>query len=114
MYERRHQPLLPRTRFILRFLRSFSLSAGIVAGALGIGIVGYHFLAKLAWIDALVDASMILSGMGPVNPLTNTAGKVFASAYALFSGIVFLAITAIVVAPLLHRLLHRFHLEGKK
>ena len=114
MYERRHQPLLSRAQFVIRVLRSVSLSASIVVGALGCGILGYHYFAGFAWIDALVDASMILSGMGPVNPLTTTAGKVFASVYALFSGIVFVAIATIVVAPVLHRLLHHFHLEGRK
>ncbi len=114
MYERRHQPLLTRTQFIIRVVRSVALSAAIVAAALGIGIFGYHEFAGLAWIDALVDASMILSGMGPVNPLTTTSGKIFASTYALFAGIVFVAIAAIVVAPMLHRLLHHFHLDAKK
>lgn len=114
MYERRHQPLLSRTRFFIRLARSIATSAAIVAAALGIGVVGYHEFAGLAWIDSLLDASMILSGMGQVNPLTTTAGKVFASLYALFSGIVFVAIATIIVAPVLHRLLHHFHLEGKK
>lgn len=114
MYERRHQPILPPRRFIIRVVRSIALSAGIVSAALGIGIFGYHEFAGLAWIDALVDASMILSGMGPVNSLTSDSGKIFASAYALFSGIIFLAISAIVIAPMLHRLLHHFHLDAKK
>lgn len=113
-YERHHQPLLTRGKFILRVARSFAVASGIVAVALTIGILGYHEIAGFAWIDALVDASMILSGMGPVNPLTTTAGKFFASGYALFSGIVFLAISAIVIAPMLHRLIHRFHLDEKK
>lgn len=114
MYERRHQPLLSRTRFFIRLARSVAASAAIVAAALGIGIVGYHQFAGMAWIDAFLDASMILSGMGQINPLTTTAGKVFASVYALFSGIVFVAIATIIVAPVLHRLLHHFHLEGRK
>ena len=113
MYEHRHQPLLTRAQFLIRLVRSVSLSAGIVAGALAIGILGYHEFADMAWIDALVDASMILSGMGPVNPLTTTSGKVFASAYALFSGLIFVAIAAIIIAPVLHRLLHHFHLDRK-
>jgi hypothetical protein len=114
MYEHKHQPLLPRAKFVSRLLRSVGLSAAIVFTGLAIGILGYHEIAGLAWIDALVDASMILSGMGPVSPLTTAAGKIFASAYALFSGIVFVAIAALVIAPLLHRMLHHFHLEARK
>ena len=83
-------------------------------GALSIGILGYHFIAHLTWIDALLNASMILTGMGPVNTLTTVPGKLFASAYALFSGVFFLAATSVVLAPLLHRLLHRLHVEDSK
>ena len=85
--------------------------AGVVAVSLAIGTVGYHSLAGLDWIDALLNAAMILTGMGPVSPLSSPGAKVFASAYALFSGIVFLVSVGILVTPLLHRLMHRFHLE---
>lgn len=87
--------------------------AGAIAVALGIGILGYHWLGGLAWIDALVNASMILGGMGAVDPITTVAGKLFASGYAIFSGLFFLAASAVLVAPWLHRLLHRFHIEQK-
>ena len=78
-----------------------------------IGILGYHILAKLGWIDALLNASMILSGMGPVDTLPNNTSKVFASIYAVFSGVVFLSTSAILVAPVVHRLMHHFHLRRK-
>lgn len=79
--------------------------------ALFIGIAGYHWIAGLKWIDALLDASMILGGMGPVTPLTTNAAKVFASAYALFSGLVFIAVMGIVLSPIVHRVLHKFHVD---
>jgi hypothetical protein len=85
--------------------------AGVVGFSLAIGTIGYHSLAGLEWIDALLNAAMILTGMGPVAPLSSPAAKVFAAAYALFSGIVFLVSVGILVTPLLHRLMHRFHLE---
>jgi hypothetical protein len=75
------------------------------------GILGYHFLEKLSWIDSLVNAAMILGGMGPVNELHTNLGKLFAAFYALYSGIVFLVVVAVILAPLYHRFLHRFHLE---
>ncbi len=111
MFERRHQPLLPRALFLLRFLRNFVVSATIVLGSLLIGTVGYHHFVKLPWVDALLNASMILTGMGPVDPVTTTPGKLFASAYALFSGVVFLTAVAVLFAPIVHRFLHRFHLD---
>lgn len=112
MYEHRTDPLLPRGKFLRRVLLHALVAAGVVAVALGLGVLGYHTLGGLAWVDALLNASMILAGMGPVDVLRTTAGKVFASAYALFSGIVFLATAGILVAPLAHRMMHRLHLEG--
>jgi len=83
----------------------------ILAVALGIGIAGYHFIAGFDWIDALLNASMILTGMGPVGSLTGTAAKIFASGYALFSGCIFITVIAVALAPVLHRILHRFHID---
>jgi hypothetical protein len=83
----------------------------IVAISWAIGILGYHFFEGFSWIDSTVNAAMILGGMGPVNPLTTNGGKLFASLYALFSGIVFLVAVAVLLAPLVHRFLHKFHLE---
>lgn len=111
MLEHHHQPLAPRRVFISRLLRSLQLAAAIVAISLGIGVLGYHFLANLSWIDALLNASMILTGMGPVDLLHTVAAKLFASFYALFSGIVFISTAGIILAPAVHRFLHRFHAE---
>jgi hypothetical protein len=105
-------PLLPRPMFVRRSLSHLKAGSILLFGALGVGILGYHFIAHLGWIDALLNASMILTGMGPVNPLTTNAAKVFASTYALFSGVLFLAASSVVLAPLLHRLLHRLHVEA--
>jgi len=84
---------------------------GIIAGSLGIGILGYRFLEHFNWIDALLNASMILGGMGPVGELKTTAGKIFASFYALYSGLIVLVAAGVIFAPVLHRFLHRFHLD---
>lgn len=81
------------------YVRSFVIATALIVFALGIGIAGYHYLDDLPWVDALVDASMILGGMGPVSPLTNDAAKIFASAYALLCGLVFIASTAVLLAP---------------
>jgi hypothetical protein len=113
MFENKSQKLLPWPRFARRLVNSALLAAAIVAFALLIGIVGYRGFAHLHWIDALLNASMILTGMGPVDPMTNTGAKLFASAYALFSGFIFLSAVAVVLAPIFHRFIHRFHLEGK-
>jgi hypothetical protein len=111
MYEHRNQPLLPRSAFLQRLASHVGIAIGIVLGSLVIGILGYHFLEGLAWIDALVNAAMILGGMGPVDALHTDAGKLFASFYALYSGIVFLLAVGIIFAPVFHRILHHFHLE---
>lgn len=112
MFERKTDKLLPWPRFVRRMVLSFLLTLGIIATALMIGVLGYHYIVRLAWIDALLNASMILTGMGPVATMTDTPSKLFASAYALFSGIVFLSATGIVLSPVFHRVLHRFHLDG--
>lgn len=110
MFEHRLQPLAPRRTFISRLFRSLAIAAGILLPSLGLGVLGYHFLSGLAWIDALLNASMILSGMGPVDPLRTVPAKLFASCYALFSGIVFITTAGVLLAPVFHRFLHRFHL----
>jgi hypothetical protein len=113
MYERRNHPLLSRAKFARRVARHLALALAVVGIALGIGVVGYHFLGELGWIDSLLNASMILGGMGPVDPLRSSDAKVFASCYALFSGLAFIGIASLIVAPFAHRLLHRFHIEGR-
>ena len=90
---------------------TFLVTLGIVAVALLIGILGYHLIAHLSWIDSLLNASMILTGMGPVDPMKDTASKLFASAYALFSGVVFLSAVGIVLSPVFHRIIHAFHMD---
>ena len=107
MYEHRSQPLLSRRAFFLRLASHACIALGIVVGSLLIGILGYHFFEGLPWLDSLVNASMILGGMGPVDILHTTAGKLFASFYALYSGMVFLVAVGIIFAPVFHRILHR-------
>ena len=111
MFEHKRHPLLPREKFIQRVLRYLTLSIGIIFFSLAIGVLGYHYLESLSWIDALVNAAMLLGGMGPVNPLHTTAGKIFASFYALFSGMILLVAVGVLIAPIFHRFLHRFHLD---
>src|SRR5512143_3315875 len=112
MFEYRRQPLLSSREFLIRQLIFLLVAIIIIIGSLILGMVGYHFLEKMAWIDALVNAAMILGGMGPVNELHTDAGKLFASFYALYSGIVFLVSVGVILAPLYHRFLHHFHLEA--
>src|SRR5262245_1281531 len=114
MYERHKQPLASREKFIRRLGLNGLIGAGILLGSLGIGVLGYHFLEGLSWIDSLLNASMILGGMGPVNPLKTDAGKIFASFYALYSGVVLLASVGVLAAPIFHRFLHHFHLADEK
>lgn len=114
MHEHPLKPLLPKKVFYNRLISNFLLGAGIVFISLLIGIMGYHFIEKLGWIDSLLNASMILTGMGPVTVMTTSAGKLFSSFYALFSGVVFLTTIAFVVAPVAHRFLHRFHFNEKE
>lgn len=111
LYEHRSEPLLPRRLFLRRLLNHAGVAAAVLAASLGIGVLGYRFLEGFSWIDAVLNASMILGGMGEINPLLTDAGKLFASAYAIFAGVVFLAVSAVLVAPIAHRLLHRLHLE---
>ena|SRR5690349_8286724 len=113
MYEQRTVPLLSRAKFLRRVGRHFLAALCLIGLALGIGVVGYHWLGGLNWIDSLLNASMILGGMGPVDPLHSNAAKVFASLYALFSGLAFIGIAGLMAAPFAHRLLHRFHIQGK-
>ena len=111
MYEHRRTPLLPRPAFYARVARSAALGTAIIAGSLAIGMAGYHSFEGLPWVDAFVNAAMILSGMGPVATLQTNAGKLFAGCYALFSGLAFLSAAGVVFAPIFHRFLHKFHLS---
>jgi hypothetical protein len=111
MFEHRKEPLLPRIGFVFRFVRSSAIAISVVMVAWAIGAAGYHHLAHLPWIDSLYNAAMILAGMGPVAELHSSAAKLFASVYALMSGFLFLTVAGILFAPLLHRMMHRFHLD---
>lgn len=111
MFENRRDPILPTRIFIRRLLACLALALAIIAVALGIGVAGYHFIAGLPWIDALLNAAMILTGMGPVDVLPSNAAKVFASLYALFSGVVFISLMGLLLSPIAHRVLHKFHLS---
>jgi len=113
MFERKHEKLVPVSVFVIRLSTSIAIAGVLVLIALSVGIAGYHWIAGLAWVDALLDASMILGGMGPVNPLLTNAAKIFASGYALFSGLVFIAVMGIVLSPIAHRMLHKFHIDEK-
>jgi hypothetical protein len=112
-FEHKHQALLPRGVFYRRLGRAGAVGIAIIVFSLAVGMAGYHFLEKLPWLDAFVNASMILSGMGPLGELHTSSGKLFAGCYALFSGIAFLTSVGVIFAPVFHRFLHKFHLETK-
>jgi hypothetical protein len=109
--EHRGEPLLPWSVFVRRMMLSGGIAAVIVTWGLLVGVLGYHFLGRLHWLDSVVNASMILGGMGPVDPIATTSGKWFESAYAIFSGVAFLTSVSVFLAPALHRMLHKLHLE---
>lgn len=110
MFEHRKEPLLPLPVFLRRMAACFGIAGGMVTFGVGIGVLGYRFLAHFTWVDAFLNACMILAGMGPVGELPDDAAKIFASFYALFSGLVFISVMAVLVSPVVHRMLHHFHL----
>lgn len=112
-FEHKNEPLLPRDLFVKRMVKHLLLGAITIFFSLMIGIIGYHYFGGLSWIDSLLNASMILGGMGPVNELYTDIGKIFSSMYALFSGIIFLVTVGIIIAPAVHRFLHRLHFDEK-
>lgn len=111
MFERRHEKLAPMSVFLKRLAGSFVFACVLLLLVLLIGIAGYHTLAGLGWVDSVLEAAMILGGMGPVNALTNTGAKLFAAGYALFSGVVFIGLMGILLTPVVHRVLHKFHVK---
>ena len=113
MYERRSEKLISRMAFARRMLNHSGYASLLVVVSLVGGMLGYHVFDELSWADAFVDTSMLLGGMGPVNPLRSTGAKVFAGIFALYAGLVFLALTALMLAPVFHRVLHAFHAETK-
>jgi hypothetical protein len=109
--ERSDEKLAPFSVFAQRLAVAVGVACCVVAVVLFIGVLGYHWLGGLDWLDSLLEASMILGGMGPVSPIKSDAAKLFASGYALFSGLVFIGIMGIVLTPIVHRILHKFHVE---
>jgi len=114
MYENRRDHLLSPKQFAKRVLGHFGYAAGSVALALWAGVFGYHYLGHLGWVDSLLNASMILGGMGPVDPLKSNAAKIFASFYALFSGLIFIGLLGLLLAPFVHRAMHKLHIQADK
>lgn len=114
MYEPRHHRPLPTRRFVRRMANHAAAAVGLVAGSLLLGMAGYVSFEHLSWLDAFVNAAMLLGGMGPVNALKTDGGKLFAGLYALYAGLVFLAVAGLLLAPFAHRLLHKFHWELEK
>ncbi len=111
MYETKGQKLVNRRRFARRMLKATFSSLLLAAVALAVGTVGYHHFAGFEWDDSFLNASMILTGMGPVGSLNNTSAKLFASFYALFSGLIFLSLMVTLLTPVIHRILHAFHID---
>jgi hypothetical protein len=111
LYERSGEPPLPRRQFYQRLVRHFALALLLLAVSLVVGMVGYEYFEHLEWHDAFENACMLLGGMGPVNNPTSNAGKLFAGWYALYAGLVFLVIASIILAPVMHRMLHLFHAD---
>lgn len=112
-FEHKHEKLLPRALFIKRVLKYSAFCTGFIIVSLGIGIAGYMYYCHLDFVSGLLNASMILTGMGPVDPMPNNPAKIFASLYAIFSGVAFLTTVAVFLAPFAHRLMHIFHLKEK-
>ena len=113
-FEAKHQPLLGRAAFARRLARSVGAAGLLVAPSLAVGMAGYRYCEGMAWIDAFANAAMILSGMGPLEPLRTWGGKLFAGCYALYSGLVLIVAAGIVLAPVVHRVMHQFHLEVER
>ena len=111
-FESKQQPVLPRPIFLRRVAANFVLASALIGVSLLAGMAGYALTEGMSWIDAFANASMILSGMGPLEPLKTTAGKLFAGFYALYSGLMVIVATGIILAPIFHRFLHQFHGES--
>lgn len=112
-FEDRTQAVIPPHHFMVRLAHSGVIALGLVVISLFIGMVGYHTLEDLSWIDAFLNASMLAGGMGPVNPPLSFGGKLFAGLYALYCGIALLLVAGVILAPIAHRILHKFHMEGR-
>ena len=113
VYENKKQKLVSTKKFRSRVMYAVYIDIILLSVSLLMGVLGYHFFNNLSYVDSFVNASMILGGMGPVDPLINDGAKIFAGIYALYSGITFLSSFAILITPIYHRFLHKFHLEDK-
>lgn len=111
MFEHQSKPLLPRKAFYRRLQRYVLYAFVLLAGSLAIGMAGYHWIARLSWMDAFLNASMILTGMGPIDEMLTAPAKIFSGLYALYSGIAFLTTVAVMFSPIAHRFLHKLHVE---
>jgi len=111
MFAKPNPKLLPRKEFIRRLGWSVATGGMLILFSLTVGLFGYHFICGLAWVDAFLDAAMILSGMGPMSALSTPAAKLFAGCYAIYCGIALIGTTGVIMAPVIHRALHKFHLE---
>jgi len=111
-FEHRAQPVIPAQQFMIRLARSAGLSLVLIAVSLLAGMVGYSTLEGLSWMDAFLNAAMLLGGMGPVNAPVTSGGKLFAGFYALYCGLAVILVAGVILAPIAHRILHRFHMEG--
>jgi hypothetical protein len=114
MFEHRTQPLLSRPEFLARLARSGAVAVILIVASLTVGMLGYHVTEHLGWLDAFLNSAMLLGGMGPVNTPTSVAGKLFAGVYALYCGLAVIMIAGLLLTPVAHRMLHKFHLEGRK
>jgi len=113
-FEHKSKPLLPVEKYYIRVLKYSAVAFLLISGSLFIGILGYHYFDELSWIDSLVNASMILTGMGPVDPLINDGAKYFASFYSIFSGVGFLSTVAVFLSPIVHRFFHKLHISDSE
>jgi len=113
LWEHRSQPLLPRAQFMRRLLRSAGTGVVLIVVSLLAGMLGYHLLEQLSWVDAFLNSAMLLGGMGPVDAPHTSAGKIFAGIYALYCGLTVIVIVGLVFAPVVHRFMHKFHLENQ-
>ena len=111
MFGKPNPKLAPRAEFIRRLGWSVAAGGVLILISLTLGMLGYHFICGMDWVDSFLDASMILSGMGPVAEITNTTGKLFAGCYAIYCGVALIGTTGVIMAPVIHRALHKFHLE---
>ena len=112
-FERRGQPVAPPHRFIIRLAHSGAIALALIAVSLFVGMVGYHVLEGVSWLDAFLNASMLLGGMGPVNIPRTPGGKLFAGLYALYCGLAVILVAGVILAPVAHRILHTFHMESR-